>query len=134
ARRARGAEERGLPLPGGREPRGGETDQADRARDRIALEEREGAAIELEAILGRLPGGAARVRLERGEPELERDTAGRERAFPQLGRDTLGVGAQRRPELFRIRAVDAERLFGADRLGHAVGLDRPIVPPESEVV
>src|SRR6185436_17288812 len=72
------------------EPRGGQTDQADRARDRIALEECQGAAIELEAVLGRLPGGAARVRLERREAELERHAAGGEGALSELRGDPFG--------------------------------------------
>src|SRR5262249_60914239 len=106
----------------------------DRARDGVSLEEREGAAIELEAVLGRFAGGAPRVRLERGEAELERDAACGERALSQLRRDALGVGAQRRPELFRVGAVETERLFRADRLGHAVRLDPGIVQAEHPVM
>src|SRR5262245_17448402 len=116
------------------EPRGRQTDQADRARDRIAFEECQGAAIELEALLGRLPGGAARMCLERREAELERHAAGGERALSELRGDAFGVGAQRRLELLQVRAVDAVRFLGADRLGHPVGLDRPVVAPEGQVV
>src|SRR5262245_55322427 len=134
AAQGRRVEEPELALPRGPEPRGRETNQADRARDWVTLEEREGAAIELEAILGRFAGGAPRVRLERGEAELERDAARGERALSQLRRDALGVGAQRRPELFRVGAVDAERLFRTDRLRHAVRLDRAIVTAERQVV
>src|SRR2546425_3243688 len=42
----------------------------------------------------RLTGHAARMGLERGQPQLDGDPSGRESPFPELGRDPLGVSAQ----------------------------------------
>ena len=72
--------------------------------------------------------------LEGSQPQFERNAAGREPAFSQLGRDPLGMGPQRCLELLRLRAVHAERLLRPDGLGHTVRLNRTIVATEGELV
>src|SRR5439155_6015022 len=104
-----------------------EPDQANGSREPLPLEQGGGAAVELETVLSAFAGRAARVSLEWSQPELEGHAAGREAARSQLGGHALGLTPQCRPQPRVVRAVDAEGLFGADRLRDAERLDWAVI-------
>src|SRR5918996_482701 len=127
-----GIEQRQLTVP--LRPEGGcrDADETDRLDQPLAGQQRGRPAIDLQSVLGRVAGVAARERAEVGPAQLERHPAGRQRLGAQLAGDALGLASQGLFQAGEIVAVALERLLGPDRLGWRERLDGPIVAAERE--